>query len=73
MLHFYRKHLGPKTQIHVYEKSNKIGGRLAVAEFGGHSFEAGGSIIHSSNQYMARFINELGKYIVTYVCMDCNV
>lgn len=58
--YFIRKHLGPKAEIHMYEKSNKIGGRLRVAEFDGKLFEAGGSIIHSSNKYMVRFINELG-------------
>ena len=65
---FSRKHVGPKASIHVYEKSSKVGGRLAIEEFNGHWYEAGGSIIHSSNKYMVDFIKQLGMYIFLRYC-----
>lgn len=58
---YHRKLLGPSAVIHVYEKSDRVGGRLDVVTVKGDAVEAGGSIIHSSNQYMVNFIHEMGK------------
>uniref|UniRef100_T1IKD7 Prenylcysteine lyase domain-containing protein n=1 Tax=Strigamia maritima TaxID=126957 RepID=T1IKD7_STRMM len=50
--HFTRNLFGVDAKIDVYEKSH-VGGRLSVVEFGGQKYEAGGSIIHERNRYMA--------------------
>lgn len=58
--HFLRKSLGPSAQIDVYEKSDRIGGRLEIVTLNKQSIEAGGTIIHDSNKYMVDFTKELG-------------
>lgn len=45
----------------MYE-AKTIGGRLATVKVDGDEVEAGGSIIHSKNMYMQRFVKLLGKY-----------
>ena len=59
--HFVRQILGPDAQIEVFERSDKVGGRLATIEVAGHVYEAGGSIIHPENMYMKSFVKDLGK------------
>lgn len=48
------------VEITVFEKSNKIGGRLATVDYQERSYELGGSILHSSNLYMKQFLTYLG-------------
>ncbi len=57
---FLRRLLGAEARIHVYERTQHIGGRLDVLEVGGVEVEAGGTIIHDTNRYMRRFLGELG-------------
>ena len=59
--HFVRQILGPDAQIEVFERSDKVGGRLATIQVAGHVYEAGGSIIHPENMYMKSFVKDLGK------------
>ena len=49
-----------KALIDVYE-SGRVGGRLASIPFAGHYYEIGGSILHPANQYMTKFVSELGE------------
>ncbi|XP_066933721.1 prenylcysteine oxidase 1-like [Clytia hemisphaerica] len=58
--HFLRKHYGDSIHIDVFEKTDRMGGRLLSAHLNGESFETGGTIIHSSNKYMAEFTKEMG-------------
>jgi protoporphyrinogen oxidase len=60
---FFLKHLLDDCQLEivVFERSNQVGGRLATCEFEGRSYEYGGSILHSSNAYMKKFVNICGS------------
>ncbi|GBG71246.1 hypothetical protein CBR_g8549 [Chara braunii] len=54
---------GDLYEIHVYERSAMVGGRVAMvnlSSYGGHVFESGASIIHIKNRYMKQFAAELG-------------
>jgi protoporphyrinogen oxidase len=46
----------------VFEKSDRVGGRLATVEFENRSYELGGSILHPSNLYMKAFMKILGCF-----------
>eukprot|EP00111_Clytia_hemisphaerica_P007348 TCONS_00021380-protein len=59
--HFLRKHYGDSLHIDVFEKTDRMGGRLLSAHLNGESFETGGTIIHSSNKYMAEFTKEMER------------
>lgn len=48
-----------KATISLFEKDT-IGGRLRTMDVGGYKYEAGGSVIDSSNQYMVQFSKLLG-------------
>eukprot|EP00435_Cladocopium_sp_Y103_P062959 s337_g24.t1 len=48
----------PDAEIHVYERSEHVGGRARVFQHGRHSYEAGASIIHEKNQYLWDFAEE---------------
>jgi len=58
--HFLRKDLGPEVEISVFEQNDRVGGRVDTVEVDGHEYEAGGSIIHSRNEYMKEFTKEVG-------------
>ncbi|XP_046394831.1 prenylcysteine oxidase-like [Ischnura elegans] len=45
--------------VDVYEE-HEIGGRLATVDIGDRSYEAGGSVIHPDNKYMAHFCKKFG-------------
>ena len=47
-------------EIDIFEV-DKVGGRLRVAELGGHEYEAGGAVIHPRNTHMQQFVKQLGK------------
>ena len=64
--HFVRELLGENAQISVFEKANRIGGRLATIDFAGDTFESGGSIIHPKNLYMKGFVELLGTYFIEF-------
>ena len=49
-----------KVEIHVYS-DGKVGGRTAIIEFDGRLYEAGASILHKDNMYMAGFAEKFGK------------
>jgi len=56
---FLRQCLGERVALTVYERDDRVGGRLATIGVGGARVEAGGTIIHETNRYMAGFIDEL--------------
>ena len=47
----------PNAEISTFESSLHLGGRLATVEVGGRFYETGGSIIHSANQYMTKYLD----------------
>ena len=59
--HFARQILGPGAYIQVFERSSRVGGRLATINVDGNVFESGGSIIHPENFYMKTFVRDLGR------------
>jgi len=44
------------------KKGSKVGGRAATCEMAGHTYEAGGSVLHSKNKYLHDALNEFGEY-----------
>lgn len=57
--HFLTELLNETLEIDLYE-AKTIGGRLATVKVDRDEVEAGGSIIHSKNMYMQRFVKLLG-------------
>ena len=58
--YFINDLLRDRAEIHVYG-DGKVGGRSAVVNFDGHSYEAGATIIHKDNMYMAGFAKKFGE------------
>lgn len=50
----------PPVQISILEARDRVGGRMAVVELEGDTFEAGASVIHPKNVHSARFVQLLG-------------
>ncbi|KAI4497452.1 hypothetical protein M0802_007463 [Mischocyttarus mexicanus] len=57
--HFLTELFNNDLKIDLYE-TNKIGGRLATIKIDDNEYEAGGSVIHSENKYMQKFLHLLG-------------
>lgn len=57
---FIREDLGSETTLTVFEKASTIGGRIRDVDVAGTTFEAGGKLIHSHNQYLDGFVDEYG-------------
>lgn len=49
-----------KVQIDLIEQADRIGGRVYALPFRGSKYEAGGSILHSSNQYAGSLSHQFG-------------
>ena len=58
--YFLNDLMGAAATVIVYS-NDKVGGRIAVIEYGGRQYEAGASILHKDNQYMAGFANMFGE------------
>jgi prenylcysteine oxidase/farnesylcysteine lyase len=56
---FLRQALGEEATLTVYEREPVLGGRLATIDVAGTPVEAGGTIIHETNRYMAGFVDRL--------------
>lgn len=50
----------PPLQLSIFEAKDRVGGRMAVVELDGDTFEAGGSVIHPKNLHSVRFVELLG-------------
>ncbi len=57
--YFLNKNGGEALEIHLFN-DGVIGGRCAVIDFDGKTYEAGGSVIHTSNKYLVDFRKEFG-------------
>ncbi|KAL8130551.1 hypothetical protein V2J09_019706 [Rumex salicifolius] len=56
--HFLRTYSRPPSQIgaiHVFERSELVGGRMATVNLSGEVFEAGASILHPKNYHVSNF------------------
>ena len=60
--YFVRQELGEEAQIVVFEQAEQIGGRVQEIQIAGKSVELGASIFHSSNRYLASFVELLGLH-----------
>ena len=58
--YFLKDLLGDNADVHVYS-DGKVGGRTAVVEVDGRSYEGGGSVLHKDNMYMAGFAEKFGN------------
>ena len=59
---FLRENGGGKLDIHVWmKKGSRVGGRTATCEVAGHTYECGGSVMHSKNRYLSDAAKEFGK------------
>ncbi|XP_077976226.1 prenylcysteine oxidase 1-like [Styela clava] len=56
--HFVREKFGKNVQIDLFEKDSRICGRLDTVTIDGREYESGGSIIHSKNLYMKKFVKD---------------
>ncbi|XP_020522084.1 farnesylcysteine lyase isoform X2 [Amborella trichopoda] len=59
--HFLKSYsLSPSLEISVFERREKVGGRMATVELAGDTFEAGASILHPKNYHALNFTELLG-------------
>lgn len=74
--YFIKDLMGETVKVDVYS-NDKVGGRIAVVEYGGRQYEAGASILHKDNQYMAGFAHMFGEWeFISYACTcmcSCSV
>ncbi len=61
--YFLHKNGGDNLDLHVFN-DGVIGGRCAVIEFEGETYEAGAAIIHTSNKYLVDFKKQFGKLLI---------
>ncbi|KAL5715678.1 hypothetical protein ACHQM5_017465 [Ranunculus cassubicifolius] len=56
-LAYYLRHYSSSTfqNIHIFERNEIIGGRMAMVTIGNDSFESGGSILHPRNLHTVNF------------------
>ena len=59
--YFTRELCGDSVDITVFNETEVVGGRCAVIEFDDNVYEAGASIIHTSNKYLVNFRKKFGK------------
>ncbi|KAK7275086.1 hypothetical protein RIF29_16193 [Crotalaria pallida] len=67
--HFLRKYYPnstPFTKILIFEKNPVVGGRMATVTIGGHTFEAGASILHPKNLHAASYAKLLNLKVKQY-------
>ena len=57
----FRNLLGDNIMIDVYEKADKVGGRMAVTNVNGHMIECGGAIVHEQHKLMCSLIDYCGE------------
>ncbi len=67
VVHGLRKTFGDGVRIALFERNDRVGGRVRQVEFTGVLFEAGGSMIHSTNRYMGDATDEFGFQRYTLV------
>ena len=57
--YFLREYAPEPLQIAVFEARDRVGGRMAVVELEGETFEAGASVIHPKNLHAVKFASLL--------------
>lgn len=58
--YFLQNYSTKPLDIEIYERHDRVGGRLSQVQLGNDKFEAGGSIIAKSNRHMRHFTELLG-------------
>jgi prenylcysteine oxidase/farnesylcysteine lyase len=53
--YWLRKMGGDNVEIHIYDKNECAGGRVAKTEFNGRTYETGATIFHNANEYITGF------------------
>ena len=59
--YFLNELCGDAVDIHVFNDDPVAGGRCAVIELEGNTYEAGGAVIHDSNKYLVGFREKFGE------------
>ena len=59
---YFLKELGGDALNITVFTNDKVGGRLATIDIDGKTYEAGGSVFHKTNEYMATFREKFGMY-----------
>lgn len=59
---FLREACGNDVELIIFEKEEQVGGRVKEEYYQGKMFEAGASLIHSSNRYLNDAIDQLGLH-----------
>lgn len=71
--YFLHKSLREQVETVVFEKEDRIGGRIRSIKIGEEEWETGGSIIHSENQYLSTIVDELGLEKKKHVYNDIGI
>eukprot|EP01024_Parvocaulis_polyphysoides_P068087 TRINITY_DN8250_c1_g1_i5.p2 TRINITY_DN8250_c1_g1~~TRINITY_DN8250_c1_g1_i5.p2 ORF type:complete len:471 (-),score=86.62 TRINITY_DN8250_c1_g1_i5:1965-3377(-) len=64
--HFLKKLTQNQVEIQVFEKSDRIGGRVWSFEYGGKNFELGAILIYKENKYILDLAKEMGLNVKPY-------
>ncbi|KAL7061768.1 hypothetical protein AAHC03_01625 [Spirometra sp. Aus1] len=64
--YFLRKLMGPNVSITLFERSDRLGGRIRGEKVGDKLYETGGTIFLSSHKYINSFVNEFGLEKINY-------
>lgn len=59
---FLKEAFGDQVDLIIFEKEERVGGRVNEAHFRGLTFEAGASLIHSANRYIGRAVDRFGLH-----------
>lgn len=71
--YFLHKSLREQVETVVFEKEDRIGGRIRSIKIGEEEWETGGSIIHSENQYLSTIVDELRLEKKKHVYNDIGI
>jgi prenylcysteine oxidase/farnesylcysteine lyase len=58
--YFLKEYAGFPLDVSIFEERDRVGGRMAVVDLQGDTFEAGASIIHPKNLHCVNFTKLLG-------------
>lgn len=58
--YFLKEYAGFPLDVSIFEERDRVGGRMAVVDLEGDTFEAGASIIHPKNLHCVNFTKLLG-------------
>lgn len=57
---YYLHKADDRTEIHIFERENRLGGRLQETTFEGRAIELGGAVLNKKNKLSVSLVEELG-------------